>query len=625
MEDSWRAVHRAREEFLSEGFLRGRLATAVRPEVLASWGRSRLSGASSETVKMPFEKGSPDSSLCAAAEPVLARLAERMSGLHAGVLLSDRNARIIRRWAPESSILPQMDRVGSAAGSSASESLLGTNGIGTVAEERRARMVVGPEHYASILTNFTCVGAPIRHPLTRKFVGVVTLNSGVDAASPLLVPLMTSTAQEIEQRLLEQASQRERMLLDTFLTRNRAGGACAVVGEDVFMASPRAARLLEGVDHVVLWQQVSEAVSVRRFSVLVGEFERVVAVRCSPLMLDGRLAGALLAVEADADADLDLATPAPEARQTSPATASRAHALRPTGTPEPTGNAWSPGPELLPGHSAAWGAVLRAAASQVTTRVTLTIFGEPGTGKLSLVRALCSGQGSPLEPGQVHDCAVAVEDRSGWLERVRQAVTRDGCVVLRHLDTLDEALAGSVSAILTAAGAGPAAPRIMATADQLSVWPDSGAHRRLLDQLAIGRIELPALRERREDIRGLVLEVAAREAPDTALRFSPNALLALSRAHWPGNVHQLVSVVRGLVATAAGREVTVAMLPHEFEIYARRRELTLMEQVELDAIMSAITRAKGNKVAAAKRLGISRSTLYRKMRSYKLDPDRQFF
>jgi len=624
MEDSWRSVHRAREEFLSEGILRGRLATAVRPEVLASWGRSRLSGASSETVKMPVEEGSPHSSLCAAAEPVLARLAERMSGLHAGVLLADRNARIIRRWAPESSILPQMDRVGSAAGSSASESRLGTNGIGTVAEERRARMVVGPEHYASILTTFTCVGAPIRHPLTRKFAGVVTLNSGLDAASPLLVPLMTSTAQEIEQRLLEQASQRERMLLDTFLTRNRGGGACAVVGEDVLMASPRAARLLEGVDHVVLWQQVSEAVSVRRFLVQVEGLERVVEVRCSPLMLDGRLAGALLAVEADVDADF--AQPALQARPVSDATASRTRAPRPAGPPAAATDAWSTGRELLPGRSAAWGDVLRAAASQVAKRTPLTVIGEPGTGKLSLVRALCSGRGLPLDPGRVLDCAKAVEDRVGWLEGVRRALAEDaGCVVLRHLDTLDGPLAGSVSAVVATAATDPAAPRLLATADQLVVWPDSSAHRRLLDQLTIGQIEIPALRERREDISGLVLEVAAREAPDWAVRFSPPALLALTRAHWPGNVRQLESVVRGLVATAAGREVTVAMLPHEFEVYARRRELSLMEQVELDAIMSAVTRAKGNKVAAAKRLGISRSTLYRKMRTYKLDPDRQFF
>jgi transcriptional regulator of acetoin/glycerol metabolism len=67
------------------------------------------------------------------------------------------------------------------------------------------------------------------------------------------------------------------------------------------------------------------------------------------------------------------------------------------------------------------------------------------------------------------------------------------------------------------------------------------------------------------------------------------------------------------------------MLPAWLGQYSSRRELTQMEQVELDAIMSAIQRSQGNKVLAAKLLGISRSTLYRKMRSYKLDPDKHFF
>jgi len=617
MKHTMRELFEARDKFLGDGELEGRYQSIVRPEVLASWARSRLSGASADAEIMPSETGNPESSLCAAAEPVLARLAERLSGLHAGVLLSDRNARILRRWAPQSSILPQMDKVGSNVGSSGSESLLGTNGIGTVVEERRPHIVVGAEHYASILTSFTCVGAPIRHPLTHKFVGVVTLNSGVDAASPLLVPLITGTAQEIEQRLLEQASQPERMLLDTFLTSNRSGAACAVVGEDVFMASPKAARLLDGVDHAVIWQQVSDVVSVRRFSVLLGDSARVVAVRCTPLMLDGKRAGALLTVEADPD----LVGAAPRSVQARAVSFPPASVLR----HDESGRSWTPGPDVLPGHSAAWLTVLQSAASLVGMRGPVTVFGEPGTGKLSLLRSMFACPVAPLDGSQVIDCAMAVEDSTTLLS-IRRAVEADGpCVVLRHLDTLREDVAGALSALLAELGVDVGPTRMAATANPLSLWPATSAHRRLLDQLAVGRIELPPLRERREDIRGIIAALMQRRAPEEHLRFSPAALLVLTRAHWPGNLHQLESVLRGLIAFAAGREVTVEMLPREFDLYARRRELSIMEQLELDAIISAITRAQGNKVIAARRLGISRSTLYRKMRTYKLDPDRQFF
>lgn len=621
MQDSMRTLFEARDHFLSDGEVRGRHARAVRPEVLASWARSRMSGASADTRVMPFEQGNPESQLCVAAEPVLARLAERISGLHAGVLLSDRNARILRRWAPQSSILHAMDQIGSAVGNSGSEALLGTNGIGTVVEERRAQMVVGAEHYAGILTSFTCVGAPILHPLTRRFAGVVTLNSGIDAASPLLIALVASTAHEVEQRLLEQASQRERMLLDAFLASNHSGLSCAVVGEDVYMASPRAARLLEGVDHALIWQQMSDAVAARRLSLLVGDAGRVVAVRCSPLHLDGRPVGALLVVE---DPDLRPNVPAPDSSSTRSSTGSLA-SRTPTGLGR---SPWTPGPELLPGRSAAWTTMLEAAAAQAQNHVPLTVFGESGTGKLSLLRSMFGPGGELGDVGQVLDCSAAIEDSGAWLRSVRRAIEAGApYIVLRHLDTLPKDVAGALAGLLAElTEAGPSA-RLLATASPLSLWPDGSNHRRLLDLVAVGRLDVPALRERREDIREIISFILRRQATEAqaGLRLSPAALLVLTRAHWPGNVHQLESVLRGLVCSVAGREVAPEMLPHEFDVYTRRRELSVMEQLELDAIMSAITGAQGNKVIAARRLGISRSTLYRKMRAYKLDSDRQFF
>ena len=198
-------------------------------------------------------------------------------------------------------------------------------------------------------------------------------------------------------------------------------------------------------------------------------------------------------------------------------------------------------------------------------------------------------------------------------------------MVLRHVDTLDDETAAGLSALLDEVGDLGSAPRVVATAASLESSTTSNMLRRLVDQLAIGRIEVPALRERREDLRGLITQINKRYAPNAPLRFSPGVMLALGRAQWSGNVRQLEAVIRGLIASSPLKDVTVEMLPTEFRVYSSRRTLTTMEQLELDAILSAIARSRGNKVVAARLLGISRSTLYRKMHSYRLDPDKHFY
>jgi len=281
------------------------------------------------------------------------------------------------------------------------------------------------------------------------------------------------------------------------------------------------------------------------------------------------------------------------------------------------------GRATLPGRSSAWQGVLAAAHLHRRTDLPLLVVGEPGTGKLALLRAMFGDPDS--DAMQVLDCTTAAEDRAGLLNRTRLALSGTApVIVLRHLDAVDDEVAAALGTQLEQA-AGREGARVVATACADEDWACTAPRRRLLDHIALARIELPPLRERREDIKDLIAAVAERHVGGDRLRFSPAALLAMSRAHWPGNVRQLESVVLGLVATAGPREVSVEMLPTALSHYSSRRELTTMEQAELDAIMSAIKRSEGNKVMAARILGISRSTLYRKMRTYKLDPDKYFF
>ena len=84
------------------------------------------------------------------------------------------------------------------------------------------------------------MGVPVHHPITRRLEGVITMNCRATSGNPLLTPLMTSTAQEVESRLLAQATTSERQLLDEYLIAIGSRRApVAVVGQDIFIAGPR--------------------------------------------------------------------------------------------------------------------------------------------------------------------------------------------------------------------------------------------------------------------------------------------------------------------------------------------------------------------------------------------------
>lgn len=596
------ALQDARDRFLADGFLHPELARLVRPDILVSWRRSKLSGARPGVEALPFDAEiNVEGSLYRAAQPVLARIGEQLYGLQAGVLLSDRNARIIQRWAPDPAILRRMDLIASESGSSGAEQYVGTNGIGTIVEDRQPHIVVGAEHFAEVLTSFTCVGAPIFHPMSRRFEGVVTLNADASAASPLLTSLIASTAQAIERRLLEISSRRERALLDAFLMANRAGRPVAVIGDDVLLAGPHAAQHLRQVDQALLWQEIREVLSVDDRacdSIGLTTCETTRTLTCTPVLLDDRPIGAIIEIAE------------PESATGVASSAAGGH------------RRWPADADELPGNSPGWAAMLRKAAVLQDSRDPLMITGEGGVGKLLIARAISRGR-----PFEVIDCLAAPIEGGDWIRPLFGQLdqTPDMVVVLRHLDTLSRSAASVLSVFLDELTENCSPVRVIATARPIAAWAESDIARRIVDQLGVQTLEVPPLRDRREDIPELVAMLGRRFGSGASPRFTVGAIQALSKAPWPGNVRELSNVIRSLVSANIAGEISADRLPHGLAAYSSGRNLTKMERLELDAILDMIQRAGGNKVETARLLGISRSTLYRKMRRYRVDPERTFY
>jgi two-component system nitrogen regulation response regulator GlnG len=171
----------------------------------------------------------------------------------------------------------------------------------------------------------------------------------------------------------------------------------------------------------------------------------------------------------------------------------------------------------------------------------------------------------------------------------------------------------------------------------------------LLHRLNVIRIEVPPLRQRREDIPELLmhyLAAAAIELGIEAKTLTPEAAAALSNFDWPGNVRQIVNACRRLTVTAPGREIKAEDIPAEFGGVpgpARlqdewTRQLTswadkrlamggapllddAMPEFERTLIRAALRKAEGGRQEAARLLGWGRNTLTRKLKDLAMDDE----
>ncbi|MCV0393849.1 MAG: sigma-54 dependent transcriptional regulator [Rhizobiaceae bacterium] len=198
---------------------------------------------------------------------------------------------------------------------------------------------------------------------------------------------------------------------------------------------------------------------------------------------------------------------------------------------------------------------------------------------------------------------------------------------------------------------------ISATHRDLAKRVEEGRFREdLYWRLAVFPVSLPPLRERLQDVPALAAafaeRFAAEEKPGRKLTLDPALLALLSAYDWPGNVRQLENAIFRAVVLAEGDRLTVDHFPQvraqvegvDWAAHAVSADETVMvtpdhppagqvsaldaggdvrplSEVEFEMICFALDRYRGRMSEVARRLGIGRSTLYRKLKEYGLDPD----
>ncbi|NKR62814.1 Fis family transcriptional regulator [Rhodococcus hoagii] len=538
----------------------------LRPEIELSWKRSQLSGIDPARVPEPtlFDPSDSSERLLRAARPVLDELGVQLAGTGCGVLLVDRDCRVVARVFDSDALRGAMEGVGLLTGVVLSEENYGTNALGTPLEVRQGVVVHGHEHFLESFRQFSCYGQPIVHPVTRRIEGILDITATEKTANPLFAPFVARAVGDIEARLLEGARESDRRVVDAFQRAARQRGlAVAAMGQDIMLTNKAAVEMLAPSDHAALRALAAD--------VPAGESRRLhfalSAGGSTALQIDrvaGADSGALFLLDAGR-------TRAPVRRTAVPQDATsrlrrRLHELR-SGTG------------------------------------SLALVGEPGSGRTWAARQFADGAVDVLDAAQI----VGQGERewsAGLLEVVGQAPSH---VLIEHMHLAPD----SVLALIASLVANPAGPRIVMTSDPVDTVPP--AARDLLARCG-NQVSVPALRHRIRELDGLVAALAD-QLGRADLRLGPSALAALSEHAWPGNLVELRAVLAGLPDRPDGGVVRVEDLPEDYRAPGRIARLGGRERAERDAIVEALSESGGNKVHAAARLGISRTTLYSRIRA----------
>lgn len=509
-------------------------------------------------------------------DPVFRPILEHLTDANIGVVLADHRGNIALRGAGTRDIAAVMDRHALDVGYSLAEDRVGTNGVGTALATKRPAVVVGPDHYLEVFKRFSCVHSPVIHPVSHRIAGAVGLVCPVSETSSLLLPTAMQLAQAIEEQILQDASPSDRVLLDAFIRHRRSrNGAVVAVNDQTWIATPKAREMLAEYDRETIWRHIERS-QRHKPTVVMGRHGQGIKLETLEALGEG---AAIFAV----------AKTTPQQRQASPRLA-----------PD------DPRLGHLIGQSALWLQVVRQARSAARVRQSLSICGEFGTGRCSVAQSIAKRSGSEFV---VFDSGLlALQGAKQWLSAIDSALSQQQVVIVRDADSLDDTLTGA----LTSLARRPNPARLIVTMAGNEAPSGPLSHLRSLMPVSI---LIPPLRSRPEDI-----EPIARKYLAAAGRTNVPAevFTALRRRPLTGNVAGLLATLDSALDLAGTKPLGVDHLP--LPVGSSRSGVGgTIQQAEESAIRRALAQTNGNRTAAAELLGISRATLYRRIRSYGLE------
>ena len=575
-------------------------------------------------------------------QPVMEYLFEQVRHSHSMVVLADRHGTLMHTLG-DADFLGKAERVALQAGACWHESQRGTNAIGTALAEACGIEIHGPEHYLERNDFLTCAASPIVSA-TGELLGILDISGDQRSHHPHTLGLVNTAARMIENRLFATTCRQSTCLHlhpQAHGIGTLAEGVVALSEDGWIMGANRQALAWLGLSRQDIGATPIARVLDTRIDTLLA---RAASQHDSPLVLH-RKDGSVLHAQLRTQPGQRVVVRAPAPRR------------NPVAVAPPEQDALA----ALDTGDSAWRAVADKARRVCGKPIPLLLHGESGVGKELFARAVHDSSPRRHRPFVAINCAALPEHlieselfgyspgaftgarKEGSLGRLREA--DGGTLFLDEIGDMPLALQTRLLRVLqerqvTPLGGGaPVAvdfALICATHQPLREAAEAGRFRADLYYRLNGlTLILPALRQR-IDFEALTRKLLNEVGGEPPLSIAPDLLRALAAYPWPGNLRQYASVLRTAIALLDAGETTVDwphmpddMLPL-MRPPARPRAVPAstptstttaptmgpdqkLADISRAAVQQAIQNARGNLSAAARQLGISRQTLYRKL------------
>jgi two-component system, NtrC family, response regulator AtoC len=296
--------------------------------------------------------------------------------------------------------------------------------------------------------------------------------------------------------------------------------------------------------------------------------------------------------------------------------------------------------------------ILRMIARLKDTRTPVLITGESGTGKELVARAIHFHGAFNKRPFVAVDCGSLVptlieselfgHERGAFTGAIRAKdglfqAANGGTIFLDEIGELPLDMQAKMLRVLQEKEVRQVGSNdkvkidvrvIAATNRDLDSEYKVGTFRKdLYFRLNVVTVHIPALRERRSDIPMLVHWFLDKYAAESEIQVSSDAMNCLLQYDWPGNVRELENCIERAVALGNHESIDVQDLPPAIRAFEGQLKLgqavavtaTDLEEIERDTIQRVFDQVNGDKDMAGRLLGISRATLYRKIKRYNLN------